>query len=134
LRALIGASNGRVQWHGTVPREGLATVLDGSDVLVLPNRADFARGQDSMKLYDYAARGRPIVATSGGLAGATEPPPHVYHADTAEDFAAAILDASSEDRGRGHARRLWAGEQTWTCRWPSWSQAVFGEPLVQETP
>ena len=39
----------------------------GTAVLIAPLRAALAWGQDSMKLYDYAARGRPIVCTLGGL-------------------------------------------------------------------
>ena len=125
LTALLEAAGGRVRWRGTVPRERLGGALDSSDVLVIPNR-DQARGQDSMKLYDYAARGRPVAVTTASLDGAAQVPPQVLAADGAEALAEAIRCADREPAAHAGERRRWAEGQTWSARWPDWSRALLG--------
>jgi len=107
-----------------LPRAGVAAAIDRADVALLPNRRAFAGGQDSMKLYDYAARGRPIVATSlpGDLAAAAG----VRCASTPDALARAVLDATAEGPGPRRARRAWAASQRWSTRWPAWRAAVLG--------
>ncbi len=125
LTELLAAGGGRVRWRGTVPREHLGSALDSSDVLVVANR-DQARGQDSMKLYDYAARGRPVAVTTGSLDGAAQVPPHVLAADGADALAEAIRCADREPDAHAAERRRWAQGQTWSARWPDWSRALLG--------
>jgi hypothetical protein len=79
-----------------------------------------------MKLYDYAARGRPIVSTRWSDRLAAEDPPRPHLADTPDEFAAAVLSADQEPAERARSRRAWAEGQTWERRWDSWSTAVFG--------
>jgi glycosyltransferase involved in cell wall biosynthesis len=124
LRSLLDASADRVTWHGVVPRAGVASAIDRADVALLPNRAAFVGGQDSMKVYDYAARGRPIVATAAGreLDGALA----VRRASTPDGLARAILDAATEPASARASRRAWAASQRWSVRWPDWSAAVLG--------
>lgn len=123
LAALLG--QGRVSWHGPVERDELVGVLDAARVLVAPLRAALARGQDSMKLYDYTARGRPIVCTVGGLgpdaqiAGAG-----VCEAGTATEFADAVAGADQDPQATT-ARRAWAQDNAWSHRWQAWSEAAF---------
>lgn len=126
LRSLLAALGARVRWHGVVPRRELAAAIDGADVALLPNRPELSLGQDSMKLYDYAARARPIVATPFDPALAEDRPPHVRVAATAEAMAAAVADAAGEPQARRAARRAWAEAQRWEERWAAWSRAVFG--------
>jgi Glycosyl transferases group 1 len=126
LERLLDRFDGRVAWHGVVGREGLARVLDEAAVLVIPNRSEYSQGQDSMKAYDYASRGRPIVTTSWSDALDEIGPPHLYRADGAEQFASQILAAAAEPDEHAEARRAWARGQTWSARWPVWSKAIFG--------
>ncbi len=116
----------RVTWHGPLPRERATDVIDRSTVAIVPNRPDQSLGQDSMKLYDYAARGRPIVSTRSSGTSAAASLPHVRLAGSADDFAQAILDAASEPAEYSVERRAWAQGHTWQQRWPAWSGAVFG--------
>ena len=53
----------RVSWHGVLTREALPRPIDGAAVALMLNRRERSGGQDSMKLYDYAARGAAIVTT-----------------------------------------------------------------------
>jgi glycosyltransferase involved in cell wall biosynthesis len=116
----------RVTWHGPLSREGLIGVLDHGTVAILPHRPEHALGQDSMKLYDYAARGRPMVSTTWSKALATDGPPHISLADSAPEFASAIQAAAAEPPAHAGERRRWAAERTWSGRWPAWSNATFG--------
>jgi glycosyltransferase involved in cell wall biosynthesis len=132
LRRLLDREDRRVAWHGPAPRRSVGAVLDGADVLILPNRRAQSRGQDAMKLYAYAARGRPIVSTRWADHLPESTPPHTRLADTPGEFAAAVRAAAREPSGRGAERIEWARRHTWSARWPAWSQAVFGAPAPGE--
>ena len=123
LQRLLSESDGRVQWHGMVSRAQLSSVLDRGDVLVLPNDPAISIGQDSMKLYDYAARGRPIVATPIRLPD--DGPAVIALAADAADFAAAVLDSAGRDAS---PNRAWAVANGWSSRLPAWLAAVEGVP------
>jgi glycosyltransferase involved in cell wall biosynthesis len=129
LAGLLASGDGRVTWYGKVARAELATVIDRGDVLLIPNRAEMSRGQDSMKLYDYLARSRPVVLTSSA---SREPLPGVAVADDAAAFAAAVraIEGSSVDTQR--AQRAWALNNTYSGRWPSWWAAINGHTMASE--
>jgi glycosyltransferase involved in cell wall biosynthesis len=127
LTRLLARGDRSVRWHGPVGRDRLAAVLDSADVLLLPNRAEHSRGQDSMKMYDYCARGRPIVASDGAVAGMSESPPHLRSGGDAGTLAALVTAASNEPERWSHERAAWAGTQSWDARWPDWSVVLFGE-------
>jgi glycosyltransferase involved in cell wall biosynthesis len=127
LAELIDALAPRVRWHGVVERAQLPAVIDRAAVAILPNRPELSLGQDAMKLYDYAARARPIVATRFDPSVTRPGPPHLYPADAPQEMADAIRAAVAEPPDRGRERRAWAEGQRWAERWPAWSQAVFGE-------
>ena len=80
-----------------------------------------------MKLYDYCARGRPIVATRLDRAGTATEAPHVLWTASAREFADAIRCASEEDPRLAGDRVRWAAQQTYAARWPQWAAAVFGD-------
>ena len=92
------------------------------------NRPELSEGQDSMKLYDYAARGRPIVTTPFSPGLQTEGPPHKQVAEGARAMADAILACIDEPESWAEDRRRWAEQQRWLSRWPVWSAAIFGHP------
>ncbi len=124
LRELL-ADRERVRWHGPLGRQQAMVVLDRASVAVVPNRPELSLGQDSMKLLDYAARGRPIVTTRW-FSKHAEVPPGALCADEPEAFAQAVLVAAAEPADVGRRRREWASHRTWGVRWPIWSDAVFG--------
>ena len=135
LDELIAGSGGQVRWRGTVPRHELATRLDRAAVLTLPHRSSTVDGAvqawrgDSMKLYDYAARGRPIVAMRCDVDLAAGHAPPLYPADDASAFAAAIRTAAAEPADLAERRRAWARRQMWDVRWRAWSAAA-GHPAA----
>ena len=55
----------RVQFTGLLPPQDVAAALDEADILVLPNTATevSARYTSPLKLFEYLAAGRPIVAS-----------------------------------------------------------------------
>lgn len=120
LIALLDGAGGRVSWHGVVARGALAGVLDRGRVLIAPHRGRIAGGQDSIKLYDYAARQRPVVCTPGAFGGAPLPV-GVRPADTAERFAAFVAEAT-----RPKGLREWAWSCRWEARWPAWERTALG--------
>lgn len=131
LEALLRRHGARVRLHGAVERTALAEVLDRGTVLVAPYRVRLTAGQSSMKLFDYAARGRPIVATPGALGPTTlTAPAGVHEAAGAEAFAGAVLAAASRDgrlREVAATRASWLEAHAWEVRWEQWRRAAFGE-------
>jgi glycosyltransferase involved in cell wall biosynthesis len=115
-----------VTWHGPAPRAEVPARLDAAAVLVVPNRPERSVGQDSMKLYDYAARGRPIVSTRWHRDIVALGPPHLLLADSAEEFAAQVRAAEDEPAEAVAERRAWGADQTWDARWPQWRDLVCG--------
>jgi glycosyltransferase involved in cell wall biosynthesis len=126
LGRLLAEFPGRIAWHGPVDREELASRLDGARVLLLPHRRRGAVRGDSMKLYDYAARGRPIVSTIWEDGLRETAPPGTSFADGAEEFVEAVARALDDDPQGASLRRAWAEANTWTSRWDAWAQAAFG--------
>ena len=127
LAKLLEGEARRVDWRGPVERAELAGALDRGRVLIAPHRGALTRGQDSMKLYDYAARGRPIICTPGALGT----PEHVagagvVEAATPDEFAAAVERVGGEDGSLAAARRDWVAQHTWASRWPGWLRAARG--------
>src|SRR5206468_11618917 len=97
LARLLADFPKRAVWHGVVSRGDLASRLDGGRVLVLPHRRAGATGGGSMKLYDYPARGRPIVATRWADGLDVTGPPGMFLAASASEFTAAVNGAEQED-------------------------------------
>ncbi len=130
LDALIHRPDRRARWHGPVDPDQIPAVLDGADVLLLPSRAGFTRGQDSMKVYDYAARGRPMVLTSAAADGASELPPGTLVADDPIALADAVCDGAAEPESNAAERARWASQHSWSARWPEWSAALLGSGVL----
>jgi hypothetical protein len=128
LSRLLQAYAPRIRWHGVVARELLSRAIDNAAVALILNRPERSLGQDSMKLYDYAARGRPIVTTPFSPRLEQEGPPHLGVCENAPEMADAILASRSEPQAWVQERRRWAEEQRCSSRWEAWSAAVFGVP------
>ena len=127
LEELLEFGEGRVVWHGVLERADVAAALDRAAVAIVPNRRALTPGQDAMKLYDYAARGTPIVTTSWSERLAADGPPGLVLADDPQAFAQALTRAADDGREIRAARRSWAAERTWDRRWLRWSAAALGE-------
>jgi len=125
LAALLAGHAGRARWHGVLPREELARALDGASVGLLPNRPERSGGQDAMKLYDYAARGLPVVSTGWSADLARLGPPVLAIADDAAGLARAVGSVAGGDAA-AERQREWALANTWDARWPAWRAALFG--------
>ena len=80
-----------------------------------------------MKLYDYAARGRPIVSTLWVDDLRETAPPGTYIAEAGEQFVEAIKRAMADNPSNAELRRGWAEENSWSSRWDAWAQAVFDQ-------
>ncbi|GAA3248344.1 glycosyltransferase [Dactylosporangium siamense] len=129
FRDLLRQCPDRIRWHGVLDRDDLGQAIDAADVAVVPHRAAQSRGQSSMKLADYAARGRPIVSTGWDTNPDAEQPPNTWMAANAEEFAAAVVQAYA-DAGDIDGAVAWARQRTWPSRWPLWSAAAFGSQPV----
>ncbi|MGY1835789.1 hypothetical protein ACI79P_11825 [Blastococcus sp. SYSU DS0510] len=130
FRALVAGSGGRLTYRGLLPRERLAAVLDAATVGLVPDVPHRALGQSSMKSYDYAARGLPLVATAGHLEHAAELPPHTAIVSGADEMAAAVRAAAEEPPAYASRRRDWAAARTWERRAGEWLDAGLGRPLT----
>jgi hypothetical protein len=134
LAGLLSRRADRIQWHGALSRESLAAAIDHADVSLVLNRPDRSAGQDSMKLYDYAARGRPIVSTRISADIERIGPPNTKLVNTAAEMAAAVLASQHEPASWALERRRWAEQRRWSTRWPAWSRAVFGSSEATPKP
>jgi hypothetical protein len=137
LRSLLCAFGDRTAWHGPVLRSVLARAIDSSRVCVLPHRRSVtAQGQggriprgrgtdppawrgDAMKLYDYAARGRPAVSTRWEDNLLEVGPPHLYVLHT-RSFPSAGARTASRPRSEkftapGRGRPLTTGRSPPAC-------------------
>jgi glycosyltransferase involved in cell wall biosynthesis len=126
-------SDPNVRFLGHRPHEEMPLWQAAADVLALPNTAKeeiSARYTSPMKLFEYLASGRPIVATD--LASIREVLPEeagLYVApDDPEAMAAGIRRALSEDGvKRGAAGRLAAQEHSWEKRASRIMERIYGK-------
>ena len=129
--ALDGLPN--VRFTGEVPYARLPYWLHGFDVALLPFRViDLTMATNPVKVYEYLAAGKPVVAVD--LPEMAQFDGLVRVARSHEDFVAAVaaaLDApaTAEDAS---ARRLFAEGQTWSHRALELDSALatIAEPLV----
>ena len=101
---------------GTVPHEQLPAVVAGFDVCLLPHLVNtHTAGNDPLKLYEYLAAGKPVVATP--VAGVERFGNLVTRASTTGEFGDAIRTALAEPPGeRVPARQAFAAANSWTAR------------------
>jgi glycosyltransferase involved in cell wall biosynthesis len=83
-----------VTFHGRIPIEDVPAAIAAADLGIAPTRHDpFTDSSLSTKIFEYAAMGKPVVATGLPLVSVTFPPGTVqtYPAGDADAFAAAVL-------------------------------------------
>ncbi len=92
----------RVAFHGRIPIEDVPAAIARADIGLAPTRHDrFTDASLSTKLYEYAAMGRPVVATRLPLVEATFPSGTIWTYDAASpdslaDAILAIVDDPAE--------------------------------------
>lgn len=102
-----------IRFHGKVERRQLRAYADRFDACILPAPVDaFNRARDPLKVYEYLACAKPVVATDQPqLAGM----PGVYLSHDAGEFIANAERAAHEPLDRAHLSEFLAG-QTWGQR------------------
>jgi glycosyltransferase involved in cell wall biosynthesis len=104
-----------VRWIGLQPYAMLPRVVAAFDVGLIPYRANpYTRNCFPLKLYEYLAAGKPVVAS--GLPSLRGLEPHVAVTDTANDTVAAVTAALREPEGALAARTAIAAANTWETR------------------
>lgn len=108
------ASRANVRWIGTQAYETLPRVVAAFDVGLIPYLAnDYTRNCFPLKLYEYLAAGKPVVAAGVPSVGNLEP--HVVLARSGDDFVEAIRTALSPPQAV-EARMEVAARNTWDDR------------------
>ncbi len=107
-----------VHWTGRVPVEQVPGAIASMDVCLLPyEQSPWTAAIDSLKLYEYLACGKAVVATDVPAAHAAFAEGLVYVGESAGGFAAqidaALVDTSAR---RVAARKAAAAGQTWEDR------------------
>jgi glycosyltransferase involved in cell wall biosynthesis len=111
LRALAEALDigDRVVFHGRIPIEDVPAAVAAADIGLAPTRLDpFTHMTLSTKLYEYAAMGKPVVASRLPLIERTFPADSVvtYEPGDPQSIAAAILGLVDDPEARvGRVRR-----------------------------
>lgn len=108
-----------VAWVGRVPVEEVPLAIGAMDVCLLPYlQNEWTAAIDSLKLYEYFACGKPVVATDVPAAHAPFAEGLVRIGSDAASFAAHIA-AALDERGadeRIRARKAAAAANTWDVR------------------
>ncbi len=101
-----------VRFHGRVPLEAVPAALAASDVGLAPTRrTEFTDFSLSTKIFEYAAMGKPVVASRLPMVEATFPPGTVttYPAGDAGALAAAIAGIVDDPAARESATARTSG-------------------------
>ncbi len=112
-----------VQMLGYRPYEQLPSVLRGADAAIVPYLLDGEmRSVFPMKIYEYLAAGRPVVATPLDTLAEV---PDVLQAPTAQEFAARIQEAIDADTpGARSERSQRAQAHSWESRLDQIAEAL----------
>lgn len=105
----------KVFFTGPVPYERLPQFMRAFDVCMTPHMmTPFTESLNPIKLWEYLAGGKPIVATD--VAGFRDFPQFVRIARTEEEFLNALQEARCEPKEKGEARRAEARKHSWDAR------------------
>ena len=106
---------GNVALTGPVSYVAVPEIMRAFDVCITPHRVSpFTESLNPIKLWEYLAAGKPIVATN--VAGFRDYPQLVRLASGADAFAEAVKAALAEDPSAGEARRSEARRHSWNSR------------------
>lgn len=100
---------------GARPYDTVPSYLAGFDICITPHVVTpFTESLDPIKMYEYMATGKPIVATA--CAGFRDLDSLIYVARNCDQFVDLIEQAKTEKSERTLARIDWARKQTWEQR------------------
>jgi glycosyltransferase involved in cell wall biosynthesis len=130
VHALMRRPN--VRFRGRVPFEEIARAIDGFDVCLLPHRDNaLSRSMSPLKLFQYVARGKPVVATP--VAGLEPLADVIQIAEPTGPFLDALaraLDADASDQVSRMRRIDAAARHTWPERVAAMMDMIaVGEPM-----
>lgn len=104
-----------VRFVGAVPYARLPEAMASFDVALLPYvRSELTRSINPLKLREYLASGKPVVATS--LPEVARYAPEVRLADTVEETLSAVAEALAGPSDRRDARAALLAGETWDDR------------------
>ncbi len=108
-----------IHYLGEIPREELPGYLSQMDICLMPfKKIDFVKYMAPLKLLEYLAAGKPVVAVDRG--GKYEFSEFIKVASTKEGFVESIAEALEEERKNGgsltEARKEIAMQNTWERR------------------
>ena len=100
---------------GAVPYERLPEYMHWFDACIVPHKVTpFTESLNPIKLWEYLALGKPIVATR--VAGFRDYPQFVHLVDNAEEIAGWATLALKEPAGVAAERRAEAAQHSWEAR------------------
>ena len=106
---------GNVVMTGAVAYERLPELMRAFDVCITPHVVTaFTESLNPIKLWEYLAAGKPIVATN--VAGFRDYPQHVRVAVDHDDFLRGLGEAPGEEPSKSAARHAEAGRHSWSAR------------------
>jgi len=105
-----------VHFLGMKSREEVPQYISGFDVCLMPfNRTEVGKGLLPLKMFEYLALGKPVVATSSEVLEQFEEV--LYLADDNDAFVQGIENAMVDhDRKNSVSRREWALKYSWKNR------------------
>ncbi|HLD21413.1 MAG TPA: glycosyltransferase [Patescibacteria group bacterium] len=93
-----------IQFIGSIPYAELPDIISCFDVAIIPHKIDaFTQSMNPLKLYEYLAAGKPVVASA--IAGADQFQDLVQLAVSPEDFSSKIVEALQTDSDELRNRR-----------------------------
>jgi teichuronic acid biosynthesis glycosyltransferase TuaH len=108
-------STGRVAFGEPVPYERIPQIMAAFDVCIAPHRtSQFVESLQPIKLWEYLAVGKPIVATD--ISGFRDYPNLVRIARSADEFAGQLLAALDEGALLTPQRQAIARDNSWQDR------------------
>lgn len=105
-QAAVAGLDGRITFHGRIPIDDVPAVVAAADIGIAPTRRDpFTDLSLSTKVYEYAAMGKPVVATRLPLVVRTFPDGSVstYEPDDDRSLADAVIALADDPGARGSA-------------------------------
>lgn len=111
----LTARHPNVTWLGLQPYADLPSVIAAFDVALIPYVANpYTRNVFPLKVYEYLAAGKPVVAS--GVPSVAHLEPHVVLASDREAFVAAIGAAAAAGERDAETRMAIAAANTWDGR------------------
>lgn len=112
----LARQHGNFHYLGTRSYREVPRLLSGFDVLISPKKADHMTiGNDSMKIYEYLATGKPVVTTP--VAPADHFADIIHVASGKEEFAGCLRSALEEHDDARRKKRIDASrENDWSRR------------------